>query len=405
MARVNRDTPRMSKLKTLAGNERYSVSVARSVKEVEELRPIWERMQWHPYTVIDRFLALVELRPEIVRPHVLLISENDEPKLLVVGQIENKRHRFEFGYFTLFKPMARVLAVLADGIFGELTPELSKVLAEAVQKALVDGEADMAHWAELPIDSDLFPLAKSVPPVLCRGLFNSSEPHWRLRLPATFEEFKSTRSRKSRANLRRYMKRLLRDHGDCLRWKCYRHDVDLDRLAREMEIVAAKTYQRGLGQGFENNAEQRRLMEIGFARDGFRVYMLYINDQPSAFWSGYSYGKVFITETPGFDPAYRSYGIGNFVLMKLIEDLCDDEEIEILDYGFGDAEYKQSFSSEKTMKAHIPIFAPTFKGLKINAMRTQAELMTTAARYVLTRTNLYQKVKRVFRDRLSAREG
>ena len=47
---------------------------------------------------------------------------------------------------------------------------------------------------------------------------------------------------------------------------------------------------------------------------------------------------------PAYDPEYADYRVGNYVLMKLIEDVCDDPELTLLDFGFEDADLRRRFA-------------------------------------------------------------
>ena len=112
-------------------------------------------------------------------------------------------------------------------------------------------------------------------------------------------------------------------------------------------------------------------------RGWFRAYVLYLDDEPIAFWQGQAYNGVFSTGVPGFDPAYAEHRVGNYVLFKLIADLCADESIDTLDYGFGDAEYKRRFGTRSWEEQDVHLFAPTAKGFRTNAIRSS--LLTAVA--------------------------
>jgi hypothetical protein len=68
----------------------YEVKFIRSIGEVEELRSIWERMQCHPNTDIDHYLTVVGSLEDVIRPHVILFSQNGQPKALAVGRLERR---------------------------------------------------------------------------------------------------------------------------------------------------------------------------------------------------------------------------------------------------------------------------------------------------------------------------
>ena len=48
--------------------------------------------------------------------------------------------------------------------------------------------------------------------------------------------------------------------------------------------------------------------------------------------------------------------------MRVIEDACADPALDVLDFGPGDAAYKQQFSNESREERNVVVFAPTFRG-------------------------------------------
>ena len=48
--------------------------------------------------------------------------------------------------------------------------------------------------------------------------------------------------------------------------------------------------------------------------------------------------------------------------MRVIEDAIADPGLGIVDFGQGDAAYKQQFSSESRLERELVVFAPTFRG-------------------------------------------
>jgi hypothetical protein len=210
-----------------------------------------------------------------------------------------------------------------------------------------------------------------------------------------------SRSKKTRESLRRYRNRLLRELGETLTLRVFRDPNELELLVRDLDSVAAKTYQRGLGIAFADTPEHRALMRLGLEQGWWRVYVLYSDEEPIAFWPGSAYNGVFSIGTPGYDPAYTDYRIGTYVLLKVIEDLCADDDVELVDFGFGDAEYKRRFANESWPEADVVLFAPTFRAARINLTRTALAGAAGTVRSLLTRLGVAQRLRRRWRRRLA----
>ena len=344
------------------------VEVARTADEVEALRGTWEGVRWSRMDAdIDFFLAVAGSRPGVLRPHALF---RDGGRAALVARVENVQLRSYIGYRPVYQPTLRSLTVVHGGLAGAESEADALALVDELRGALVRGEADVAQLPAVPVGSPLHRAAGRRPGLACRQHGADVALHRRLRLPATFDELLASRSKSTRESVKRYSKKLLRDHGDRLKVEVLRRPDDRERIFRDLEVVAAKTYQRGLGVAFDDTPEQRALTELGLARGWFRVWVLYLDGEPIAFWPGYAYNDVFFIGTPGYDPAYADYRVGQFILTRMLGDLCADEGVTFVDYGFGDAEYKRRFGSESWEETDVRIFAPTFKAVRANAVTT-----------------------------------
>ena len=117
-------------------------------------------------------------------------------------------------------------------------------------------------------------------------------------------------------------------------------------------------------------------------RGWFRAYVLYVDDEPCAFWMGFGYRGVFRTGLTGYDPAYAEYHVGTFVLMRMLDDLAREDGFHTVDYGFGDAEYKRTFGTDSWQEADVFVFARTARGIWLNLARTSIAGLDRASRSV-----------------------
>ena len=122
-----------------------------------------------------------------------------------------------------------------------------------------------------------------MPGFLCRDYFVNPNDHWRIALPQNLEEYYKNVKYKTRKNLRRTIKLLSEKNVSPVSIQCFRTVRDLDRFMVQAEAIAGKTYQRGLGAGFSDDGENRRLLTLAAERGWLRSYILYIGDQPISF--------------------------------------------------------------------------------------------------------------------------
>jgi Acetyltransferase (GNAT) domain len=378
-----------------------ATKVARSTREVEEVRSIWSRFPNDVVnTDIDYHLTLVDQDPDVVRPHVVILEEGGEPAALAVGRIEDIRLSARLGYKTLYRPAVRALTISYGGVLGRDDEASASALLSELRSALERGEADLVRLRLVKVGSTLHRVASANGGALARISHSLPSPHWRGRLRGSWDDYLRDRSAKTRANIQRYGRKLEREFPDGIRFDSFRRPADLERLVEDTTAVYARTYQHGLGVGFSDVGAQREIMALALERDWFRGFVLYVQDKPAAFWHGTRYGRTFSTGPTGYDPAYRSHRLGTYVLARLIQELIREGAVDWIDFGFGDAEYKRHFGDECWLEEDVLLFARRVRPLWVNTALAGATLANRSAGRILADRRLAD-VKRRWRTRLS----
>jgi CelD/BcsL family acetyltransferase involved in cellulose biosynthesis len=376
--------------------------VARSVEEALALREGWAALPTEsPHADLDFYLAVIDERDEVLGPHAVLLLEDGVPAALAAMRLEEIRLVATFGYREVLRPRVRALTLVPGGIVAP-SPSAERELARCLLRSLAGREAEVILLPSLRCDSELHRTLRGEVGALRRSHFAETRTHRRLHLPATFDEFLASRTKKVRSGIRYDTKRLDQRLGDRLRLERLDAPADFDRIFRDIVRVAELTYQRGLGAGFADTPERRRLTRLALERGWFRAWVLYDEQTPIAFWQGNVYGCVYHSGTTGYDPAYRKDRVGIYLLMRVIEDLCSVPEVDIFDFGFGDADYKRHFSDEAWDESDVVVFAPTLRPLWINATRTAVMGSAQGVRRGLERLGVADRVKTAWRRRLGA---
>jgi CelD/BcsL family acetyltransferase involved in cellulose biosynthesis len=174
-------------------------------------------------------------------------------------------------------------------------------------------------------------------------------------------------------------------------------------MIQDVDGIARKTYQRGLGVGFTDSFEMHRRLSLEAEKGWLRGYVLYVQNAPSAFWIGTLYLGTFHSDYMGYDPALGKYSPGMFLAVKVIEELCNGSDsggqIYKIDFGLGDAQYKEVLGDSEWSDASLYIFPCSFKGIGLNVVRTSAAILERVARRALEESGLLGKVKKMWRLR------
>ncbi len=381
----------------------FRVEIARSFEDAERLRPVWDRVAWEREEAeYEYFLARVRARPDATGPFAVFVVRGEEPVAALVARAETRRLATSIGYRTVYAPRVRLLQAVDGGIVVT-DPAALEPLLEALRGTLRARAAEAIALPPLRLGTTLFASLESLGAPWQRQHLIAAWTRRRLVLPPSFEEFLSTRSRKTRKAMRREAKQIEAELGAELTVAIIREAAQLESLLADVDTVARATYQRALGAGFADTPEQRTLTRLGLEHGWLRGYLLRLRGEPIAYWLCSVHGETMLLRTGGYDDAYARHRTGIHLLMHVIEDAIADPALTILDFGPGDALYKQQFSSESWQERNLVVFAPTFRALRVNAARTAILGSARLARRALDAAHLTARVRSGWRDRLRVR--
>jgi Acetyltransferase (GNAT) domain len=390
--------------RAVSGGDR-KLRVLRSASELAPVREAWLRLQGDQIYADPDYLEASELDPAVVRPHVVVLERDGEPEGMLVARIEELRLRSRFGYRTVYAPRVRSITVVYGGILGAVDEHVFREMLACIRASLANGEADIAVFQYLPVDSAFYRIVATEPPFLARQHFGASDVHWELELPASVEDVLGSWSRKTRQRLMGYVRKLERTHEGRLDIRRYTRPDQIDDFFRDVEAVAPKTYQDALGVALRDTTAHRAKTKLCLERGWFRGYVLVLDGRPCSFQYGEVYRGRFRLGRPGYDPTLSHLRVGTYLLMKALDDLCRDDAARIVDFGIGDADYKERFGTTSRREGAVVVYAPTFRAARINLVRTALETMIGAAKRVAGHSKLARSVKRRFRERAGSRSS
>jgi hypothetical protein len=181
---------------------------------------------------------------------------------MLIGRMEETILALKIGYKTLFKPKTRILNFVYGGILGEQSYFTTEIITDELINSLKRGEADAVFLEPLQLELDVRLLARTKPPFLCRDHIPVTNIHWKMNLPDTIDKFLKRMSRGRRHEIRRYPKVLEKNYPGKVTFSILIRKDEVDKICRDVEEIAQKTYQRGIGVGFVNNEENQRRLAL-----------------------------------------------------------------------------------------------------------------------------------------------
>lgn len=382
-----------------------SVKVLRTLAELEEIRREWESWPGHRESQMEPYLTFLRSNPRTVRAHVLVVYRGGRPDSILVGRIDLGHISCRLGYLRVNLP-AKILCFVYGALRGNTSEENCDLIVSSILQSLSDREADATYMNFLREDSELCRLTKTKPGALSRDYVNVTQQHYAAALPASVDEFHRGLSPKVRKNQRRQAMKIVNDFSGNVRLRCFREVAEIENLVADVERVASRSYQRGLGVGFFDYPHTRDQLRFKAEKGCLRGYVLYLAERPCAFWLGDINGNTFVSDYIGYDPEFASHSPGMYLVMRVIEGFCDGhrEGVTRVDFNLGHAQYKQVMSNQEWCETCVYIFAPTFKGISLNLVRTVIVGTDQMIKEALVRTNLLQKVKKAWRKHARPKE-
>jgi CelD/BcsL family acetyltransferase involved in cellulose biosynthesis len=376
-----------------------AVKTARSEAEVRSWGEWWRTL---PVTDVDAdpdyFLTVVANDSRVLRPHVMRVQAEGEPPVLVAARLVDERFGAKVSGTQVGHLRARALVVAFDGVIGARSRAQRHAVSVAVSDALEAGEADIAVFQKTDRATEWFrDLCRSGPPG--SRMQRAPQTCWFTELPGSWEELLARRSAKSRRQIRYDDNRLRRTYGDRMQLRRLDSPENADRLLPDLRSVAAVSYQRGIGVSFLDDPVQSALLGLADDLGWLRAWMLYIDGAPVAFWWGVVHHGVLSIGSPGFDPAYSKDRVGYYTLRRMLEDCANDPEIVQIDYGPGDADYKERFATSSTTTSDVLLFARRPRPMAVRALLAGQDWALGAARSVANRHGGVEDLRRWWRAR------
>lgn len=387
-----------------AAAPRFTAEIVDDIAAIDRFEEFHREHHAHPESHFDLLRAAL-LNGRSAVPFFVMVSRDGVPVLLLVAQIARGRLPWRLGYRTIHASRACTIEVLQGGWLGDRSQPCLEFLCDHLYDFLRRGGADAIHLRHVVAGSEAHRLFARKPLWLWRDRVPQRSRNWQLSLPASFEQWQRAQPKREREDNKRYDKRIRKEFGDRVRVEFIDGLMDVDRAATLLEGIARKTYQRGIGAGFRDSVDARSRWRAAAQQDALDVRVLWLGDQPVAFAVGFLFGGTLWLEHLGYDPAFRRFRPGMFLLQRMIEELVGRGNVQTMDFGIGDADYKRRLCDRSREDVSVYVFAPTLRGLWLNSMRSFANGAGRLGEACLNRLGLLPWLKSRWRRALQPKES
>lgn len=375
-----------------------NVRLLRTTREVEEIREFWKKTQFYHTHDYEFVLESLQLNSKDRQPYILLATEDGMPAWVLVGCINQRVLPWKLGYKKLLRRPVKCLEFQYNSSLGlKLAPHIAEAIIEKISEDLRAGIAHVAWFWYLSVGSPLYGAAKTTPRWLCRDPVGEPVPHRTLNLPGTFKEFRASRGKNTKSNIRQYRNRMEKKFDGSIKPICYSKESEIDIAIQAIVHLEKTSWQyRNVGQRIVTS-QQIDTWHDEARVDMLFIHVLYVGESPIAFFVGKIYKKRYVFEFTGYDPKFEYYHPGMYLLLEIIHQFCSDDDVDIFDFGFSDEQYKRQFSDTTWQEESVAIFSPGFGGLKLLLFRCFLTGGTAAARTFLSYFGILGRIKMYWR--------
>jgi CelD/BcsL family acetyltransferase involved in cellulose biosynthesis len=376
------------------------LTVVSSSDELETLKEDWTRLSVFGEHNWELYWDQIRHQTPSPTPYVVAIRRDGHLRAALTGRLEASSVSLQVGYSKLLTIPVRRIVFPIHGLLG--SDDEARSMVEKVAEDLRHGRADLAVFQFVEEDS---PVHRAIRDAALDGRMRDRSPerviHRYLMLPSTFDEY--LRKHKGLVAKLKKFEKAFRDRYE---YRLLTREDEIDGFCDGADGVARTSYQRALGVGFLNSAEDRGRMTAAARQGAWRGFVLQIDGKTAAFWSGSQFGSTFSVWWTSFDMAFQAYSPGLVASIRMTEAFMQCG-VTVVDFGPGDAPYKERLATEFRWEETVCVYAPSFRGSLARGVRAADMAVSNLAQTRLKRLANWVKTpwRRILARRMSHLES
>ena len=246
------------------------------------------------------------------------------------------------------------------------------------------------------------PIEERLPPLTRTGNYLRYVPlqyeHCYIDLGLGFKRYQEKFSSKTRATIKRKIRKYAKHCGGEIPWKIYREPEQMREFFQLAREVSALSYQeRLLDAGLPGSEDYICEAEARAANGTVRAYILFDGDQPVSYLYCPIENDVLIYAYLGYDPNYMKHSVGTVLQWLALDSLFAEGGFKTFDFTEGQSDHKRLFSTHQMLRAHVFLIRPS---LRNTAVIRSHHLMNRFSHWLgntLEKYGLKARIKRLIR--------
>jgi CelD/BcsL family acetyltransferase involved in cellulose biosynthesis len=342
----------------------------------------------------DFFLSVYSALGKDVEPLIALAGPLSQPQGLIVARSASRTIKCG-----LRSPQLRCLEVVYGGLITDGSPHAIEMIKAFLRALIVDRKVDLLDVHHLDVEHELAAALRDGLGVGAR-VTCQSVTHWLLELtdPETGLR-REHNSGKTRSTFRRKDRKLVESFENDVEVQAFTSAGEVDGFIATAESITTQTYQAALESGVADSARWRAIITALAHGGRLRGYVLRGRGKAIAYVLGGVFERRFTLIATGFLPDHRQLSPGLVLINRVLNALAD-EKVVIVDFGFGDADYKSLLGNICRQEQTLHIYGRGWRAAATYRMETTATSLTRLAKAAITSLGVFKSIKRAWRRRL-----
>jgi CelD/BcsL family acetyltransferase involved in cellulose biosynthesis len=283
-------------------------------------------------------------------------------------------------------------------LIGNSDARIQNHLLEGISKHLANTKADFLLAEDVEANDPLLELVNGGSHELQIFKPVPFQSRHLIDLPETHDEYWSKFHSKTRGKIRRKTKLL----SGCRVERISKPFQISDFLASAQQI-SRQTWQNDLlGLRIHNDDFELQLFTFLATHDALRAYLVWDDDTPVSFCIGNQYNGVFNCEEVGYNRDYAQKSPGQYLVIRMLEDMYEHERPAVFDFGGGHADYKRMFGTRVTESGNVWLLRPCLRSQLIVGYFSGRRVCRLTLRRALDKLGLLDRLRKLTRRGLKA---